>query len=340
MKRIFWGVCCALSASMSIASSSAATMDTTYSGNWQIGAYSSDKTGQFNHCGMSARYNSGIYMLFTVGRNYNWGVAFANPAWHLTPGSQYVVKMSIDGGRWWDAEASVIGTGLAYIPLADSSHLFQLFRHGYQLHVKAAAQSFFFNLRGTAVALQKLLQCTQRHVLMASTTTNTNPFVSSGTASPKHTTVAESTTLAANLLSMAGITGFRILSRNALPPAWKTYDAVWVAPGLVGFVTVLDNQIAGSLKEIAALRIAADAKGCQGRFASGPISDEALLSGSQRFFTACDGSNGWDARYTVIPCHAGGYYFLATLTTEAAETKGDTANRSIVSAVQKTSLLK
>ncbi len=52
-------------------------------GNWYAGVYSNDQTKAFTHCAASVRYKSGIYVVFSIDRSFNWKLALANPAWRL-----------------------------------------------------------------------------------------------------------------------------------------------------------------------------------------------------------------------------------------------------------------
>src|SRR5580698_1006428 len=57
-------------------------------GSWDSGAYSDDGLrNKFSHCAGSASYKSGVIITLIINRQYEWGVAFANPAWKLTPGA-------------------------------------------------------------------------------------------------------------------------------------------------------------------------------------------------------------------------------------------------------------
>ena len=63
----------------------AATLSTRDVAGWQVGAYSNDQTGQFSHCTAGVPYVSGIYMMFAVDKNFQWGLWFFNNAWNLQP---------------------------------------------------------------------------------------------------------------------------------------------------------------------------------------------------------------------------------------------------------------
>jgi hypothetical protein len=49
-------------------------------GNWLAGAYSFHGSRNFSHCAASASYRSGISMFFSINREFQWKLAFANNA--------------------------------------------------------------------------------------------------------------------------------------------------------------------------------------------------------------------------------------------------------------------
>ncbi len=142
------------------AMSGAATIQSTTIGNWLLGAYSNDGTGQFSHCAMSASYRSGIYMLFSLNRNFQWSLGFADPAWRLNKGVALQVGMTIDGRTPILEQATAIDAHQVEIPLPANTYLFDRFRHGLQLRVNAVGQDYFFNLNGTSRGLAELALCT------------------------------------------------------------------------------------------------------------------------------------------------------------------------------------
>src|SRR5262245_42105457 len=92
--------------------------------NWFVGVYSSEGSKTFHHCAASAKYNSGISVLFSINRDYRWSMGFAHPQWRLTNGQRYDVAFSIDGGTPIFAKANAYLGNAVEVFLADSSELF------------------------------------------------------------------------------------------------------------------------------------------------------------------------------------------------------------------------
>lgn len=318
-----------------------ATLENFHVGNWLVGAYSDDSTGQFSHCGMSASYRSGILMIFTIGRDFRWYVDFYDPQWALTPGASYDLTMQIDGRGQIPARATALTTQMVAIPLQDNVALFERFRHGYQLRVDAAGRNFFFNLDGTARGLTAVLNCTHRYVAAATPSLDSNPFIASSGqpgATGRASLRAEATTFAANLLSQAGVSGFRIMQENETPKEWANFDVVWTAPAVIGMVDIIPSQATLRVDEIRANIVASDARSCKGKFASGavPEGDSNGQSGAGEFFTACDAAPaGWAVYYTLVPRSNGGFYLVGTIGSGTNTEPARTAEDSIRMAAQK-----
>jgi hypothetical protein len=292
-------------------------------GTWSAGAYTKQNTRQFNHCAVSASYNSGILMSFSVSRSFAWSMAFAHPTWRLTQGQSYDIAFTVDQMPPLRARAIAVGPNIVEVPLADSTELFQRFRQGYQLRVAAAGQVFAFNLTGTSQVLPALLRCVQANLQPYGTTTvAANPFAApapANTAGQRSNGAgqgrpaayrAEALSLAANILGSAGIAGFQIAEGDGF------VDASWRANNLFGMVRI-EPKDPPSL--ISAGMIAVDAAGCKSKFASGSI-PAGNNNDVPRMFTKCgDGEQGYTVFYFILPRKAGGYYVIGTGASGAEE---------------------
>ena len=300
--------------------------------NWQGGAYTRGNSDTFSHCAASAKYRSGIYVLFSVNRNYRWSVGFGNPNWQLTPRSTYPIAFSIDGARAIGAKAIAITPTTVEVPLQDNAALFERFKYGDLLRVAAANQVFSFRLTDTSKLLPVLLQCvrdTLADTRLASGSSNpfapqggggsgspsggSNPFAAvspppSGNDAGNNR--AEATVIVANLMSLTGIQGFRILSADEA--AKIKADAVWRAGETLGTVRILSPSVTSSVQNLSGLLIGADARKCKGTFASGALpadSNNAMV----RVFTSCKtGDRTFTIYYLALDRKQGGYYLFAT----------------------------
>jgi hypothetical protein len=285
--------------------------------SWTVEAYTQDQSQRFSHCAMYATYKSGISLIFAIDRDFKWRMGFWNTAWALQSGSDYQVAYWIDAGTPITAKARALNGTTAYVELEPTHALFERFRKGAQLKVSAANQIFQFNLTSTAKALDATYSCTQRHVLQATTSRPGNdPFAPAPTAGVHSAEfTSEAAVLTANLLSRSGVEGFYIIPKNEVPTQFATYDAVWVAPNVVGTVKVVLSNIARSPQDISSALISSDAQTCKGSFASGVIPDRNSPAIST--FTGCQGTDAWSIYYSILPRKVGGFYVLGAIATGA-----------------------
>lgn len=303
-------------------------------GEWYAGAYSSDTTGQFNHCAASATYRSGILVLFSIDKNFRWSMGFAHPDWQLRPGTVYDVAFTVDDLTPIAAKAVAITHTQIRVQLADSVELFSHFKRGYVLRVAAARRVFSFNLTGTSRVLPALLTCAQNRGA-SPRPPSSNPFENQKHAvdsrSPEDANVkAEAAVMAANLLSTAGLTKFTMLEPNEHPDIKG--HARWFQGSTFGTINVFPKFTAGELKEIPGYLISIDAKRCTGTFFSGAIPDESN-SAVARVFTTCQkGEKPVTVYYLAIPRKAGGAYVISTISlgSEKPAKEQDTLLRSAV----------
>lgn len=304
-----WVIGVAVSAVLGATAASADVMHSFKVGAWQGGAYSNNQTKQFNHCAATASYRSGVMMLFSVNKTYHWSIGFASNSWRLNRGAEYPLRLDIDGVTGFDAKAAAIATDMVEIKLADSVELFHKFRRGHQLKVMTAGTELDFVLTDTSKVLPVLIQCVNRMIAVPATA-QSNPFVAPKTQSgPGANERTEGTMLLANILSSAGVTGFRLLGPDEKMPFDKA-AAAYEADGMVGAIFVLPNSKV-ALKEAPATIIAIDAADCAGKFASGATPDPS--SAIVRAFTSCQTAEGLTTSYYVASVRKrGGLYIFVT----------------------------
>ncbi|MBR1216556.1 hypothetical protein JQ557_01030 [Bradyrhizobium sp. U87765 SZCCT0131] len=300
----------------------AKTIKTFEVGGWSAGAYTDE--GKFSHCAGTAGYNSGIHVTVLIGRKYNWGVGFSNPAWRLTPGAEIPLAYVIDGGDVQQVTAKAISPTGVIVGFGGNSDRFQNFSRGRVLRIAASDQVFTFNLTDTSRLLPMLLNCVNEQVSPAP--------VRAAVTRPELR--ADAMVFAANLLSEAGVTGFRIATSNELPDIKA--DVVWVAGDVVGTVNVLPVILPRQIDELKALMVGTRAKECKGTFFSGSMPDDSGDSRLVRVFTTCqtDKTTTTDY-YLVVPRKAGGYYMMRTMTEGKSETPAKEVDANIRKAVFK-----
>ncbi len=131
--------------------------------NWDIGVYVSDSTNRFTHCASSAKYKSGITLLFSVNRNIEWAIGFSDPSWSLTSGKSYTVVYKIDNGPVHSGVGRAITPVLVRMSLPDSVSRFNEFRYGDLLAVTTGSKVVRFRLTDTNGMLSALLRCAKQY---------------------------------------------------------------------------------------------------------------------------------------------------------------------------------
>ena len=303
-------------------------------GNWLLGAYSDDATGAFSHCAASATYKSGIVMLLAVHKNYSWSMGFSNPAWSLNPGNQYPISFTVDRVPTLSARAIALSSNQVGVPLADSVTLFNIFRHGRLLTVFGGNQTFQFVLTDTSFLLPALLRCVRSYA--PAPVEATNPFISTSRSTPPAPPIApqsvavatqpkissdviaarrlEATQFLANVLSAAGIFGYRMLGVDELSKL--SVDAAWTDGKETGAVNILPQTKNFGPNEAEAIILAENAKTCTGKFMSGSKSGGSQANDIEAFTSCSDKSGTVTTMYSIVPKNDQTLYVIRTISTD------------------------
>lgn len=285
-------------------------------GNWAGGAFTNNDTGQFSHCAVSASYKSGVTMHVSVNGNYGWNLGFSNRAWGLKPGSEVPLEMVFDRNDIVRITAKAVQAQLVVVTMPANSNIVRAFRGAEFLETGMLGARYTFRLTSTAEVMPALVDCVKA---------NANLKVAPGTPTPGSgttTSVAadpsiqlEAVTLATNFLLKTQLPEPKVLSGSEAPSGIGNNGVGWRARGATGVVRILANPNQKDV-DVAAAVSAADARGCQGRFASGRTTDQVEGGAVLRGFSSCE--NGGDARYSeyyVLPRKQGGFVMFSVVTT-------------------------
>jgi len=293
------------------------------SGNWQATVHFNEKDQTFSHCAMNASYKSGTSVFFAIDRQMKWRIGFSNDSWNLIPKENYAISYVIDSFPVNTASARAYNKTLAIAELPATSQVFQQFRVGRMLVVRAGDALFNFALEGTSRALSNLLDCATAGKLRtaadyrtggssraADAAANTDRRVSQEHSAEEK---LEATQLVANLLSTGELRDSRILTSSEIakadmPDFVRTAAVAWTGPSSLGVLHVVPDG-AGNIDTLVANVIGGDAGACKGTFASGKIPD-AELPKVRRVFTTCSGDskNSSHIEYIYVPRPNGSVY--------------------------------
>ena len=193
-------------------------------GNWEGGAYGSEGSGAFTHCGISAGYVTGDVLHFTVNRQATVTVAVTSPALAGIPvGESFPVVLHVDRRPPFHGSATVLADGFAALEVTDFDRALESFMRGYTLTVRGAGREGRYDLTGTFRALGATMDCAARYFDHAPTHTQ-----------PDRTAAFQ---LATTVLTGLGIRDFRFLSQGELEEMGQPDSVAWTAPehGLFGW---------------------------------------------------------------------------------------------------------
>lgn len=307
-----------------------ATLQKFQVGGWTAGAYSEDGSRKFSFCAGTTMYNSGIFVTLVINKSYQWAVGFTNPAWNLQTGSKIDLAYVVDGGQPRPATGRVLAPNRVLIDFGGDAKGFNDFSRGYVLKVAAAQKVFTFNLTDTSKLLPALLNCVNTRMNPAPTVTQAKSNAPAANSDYR----AEAAVIAANLLSQAGISGFRLATSGELPEIKA--DAIWVAQDAIGSINVMPSIQSKDLDEVRSIIIGSDAKSCKGTFFSGSIADDGDQNSQQltRVFTTCQIKDAPVTNYYIaVPRKAGGMYFIRTMSNGLSEKPAKEADGNIRKAV-------
>lgn len=315
-------------------SSAALSADQFNVGNWFGQAIYDDSNGKFSFCIMKADYVNGDTLGFGFSADGSFFISVANPTWRLVEGRTTQISIHIDRHRPIYAVAENVSSTVAAARFTEYGELYGRLRRGYVMTIRAAGAELYYELTGTYRALDRLVRCTLYETGVASNTGMgpSNPFAaqpannsSTGNEGIALIDEADLLVMASNILSDAGISGYRFLSRQERQNFQLDFPVVWQGPGaLMGVLTGIqvtdpvDMPLEGVLGALAANTISEDAAGCSGDFASGSrseVSDYALPS--RRVFAACRDANPDETylvEYVFFVVGENEIYRIATLT--------------------------
>lgn len=130
-----------------------------YYGSWQGAAYTSDETGRFSHCAISAQYNHGNTLLMSINADATVNVAVQTPEETFTENEEFPVALYIDRRQPFYGNAWATDSRFAILTLNDIDSALLSLKKGRTLIVQSKYGEVPFDLSGTSRALEATLQC-------------------------------------------------------------------------------------------------------------------------------------------------------------------------------------
>ncbi len=337
--------------SSSVSSNAAQTRSASFGGMWTGGAYLNDQSGKFSHCVAMAPYKSGILVLTSVNRNYEWSLTFLNQSWKLEIGRKIPLSVSFDGSSPWTGTATVVGPTFVRVPMANDSALVRQFRGAYNMKVVAEGQTYSFNLDGTSRMLVELKNCVDDELAAergeprrwAGVATSPPRTVAPQPVSPPQAPAVTpapvsgsdvslelaAMRIASNLLLQAKLPNARIIQASETPAVFKGRGVMWVSDVGAGVVDLLPASAGKDSQQVASAVVESDARVCKGDFASGRSSELVDDRVVVKAMSSCKDSGGVRGyRYFVIQNEPSGYIvYGVALSTGAVAASDDSPLR-------------
>lgn len=237
-----------------------------YYGNWSGAAYTFDD-GSFSHCVVSAAYNHGNTLFFSVNIDATVSVGVASPNEIFTPNQEFPVALYVDRRAPFYGNATAVDPTFAILTIADLDRALDSFRRGQTLVVQSQFGEVPFDLTGTSRALAMVFECAVQNQHYRAPA----PAVSNNQLDP-----AVLMQVAAGNITALGVTDFEFLSGaevlELFPKADPSIQRVfWRSPslGLLSGVMVSPRGEVSDLKVGDANDLALLASLCGGDFVTG-----------------------------------------------------------------------
>lgn len=295
-------------------------------GSWPGSIVYDDQYGSFQNCYIWSNYNSNITVYFQIDYDETFHVAITHPDWRLTVGDEFNVVLEVDRRLSDTYRASVYSENGVDIIFKSPGGLLDILRYGKLMTIHAQQDSFYFELQGTKVALDKLYDCYRQNAVASGTKSNpfssgssgdnsfqgtTNPFKSGSTQQASTGDFrSDGVGLFRALLSDPRMSHFSILQGSAIPEGLAGRDLVWGAGTTWGGLSAVAGEVS---PEAETTRLAMeDSQTCKGEIASAAV-NSVLSNGEivRRLAVSCvEEQSSWYTYYSIYKTFspAGAYY--------------------------------
>lgn len=265
-------------------------------GNWSGAAFTYDD-GTFSHCVVSAGYNHGNTLLFSVNGDATVNVGVISPTEIFTPEQEFPVALYVDRRAPFYGTATALDTSFAVLSIADFDRALDSFRRGQTLLVQSQFGEVPFDLTGTSRALAMAFDCAVQNLNYRAPAPA--PAIASSQVDP-----AILMQVATGNITTLGVTDFAFLSApevlelfpNADPAIQRVF---WRSPslGLLSGVMVTQHDGVSDLKAGDANDLALLASLCGGDFVTGVRQLPAVKVDMREIRAACTAGENSSEHY-------------------------------------------
>jgi hypothetical protein len=299
----------------------AAATNTFHIANWSGGAYSKDRSKQFDRCSASTVNAAGITISYSINRHHQWSVTFSEPAWNFTEGLSLNLVLRMGERDDLRGRAVAVGQRTLEVHVDDVISLLARLRLGGQLRVTAGGLAFEFQLADSDEVLSALSQCVLRHTAVPQNPKNSKAPVPARPPQPQLTAATdaaadeEAKALAAAVIAYARIADARMLTPTYAPAGLRA-AAAWRSGLITGTVAVLHASEALKVEDLPTRLVEGDARTCRGAFFFVSDLDAIDHLPVARALTSCKTSDAVTLIYYLAVTRAnGGFYLLTAMST-------------------------
>jgi S1-C subfamily serine protease len=190
-----------------IPSFAAGPFGTIHIGNWNGGAYTSDKDSSFSHCAGFTSYASGITVFVTYNAQNNWLLGFASKTFQLTKGESFPIDVTFDG----QSQVRLFGTAITdeLVTAVMVPNALRDFKKATLMVAVAKGGTFQFNLTSTGPLLSALSNCVTK--VKAAGISNAGDF---SVVAPPKPVVAKSVATTTQPVAPDGTKPGKLVGRN------------------------------------------------------------------------------------------------------------------------------
>lgn len=232
-------------------------------GNWNGACYTSDETGSFSHCVVSAEYVSGDTLLLSVNGNATVTVGVVSPGLGLKEGQEIPVALYVDRRRPFYGRAIALDTDFATLVLPDFDEAMTALQKGRMLVIESAVGRGQYDLTGTYRALNATLEQALRFLEYQA-----NPTIAENSGGNVDKTLLFQ--VATGMIADLGITDFAYMTPEETSALFKADAVAWTSEsfGLLGGVVAVSADGISDLKDTDAQDFAFLSAGCEGEIAT------------------------------------------------------------------------
>ena len=243
------------------------------SGVWDGGAYTSDTTGRFSHCGISTPYKSGDSLFFFVNEDGSYNLAVSKPKPEFTKGQVFPVTFMIDRRAPFYGEAVAQSEKFLILHIYDKGQALEALKRGSVLRILSENRRSGYNLGGTFKAFETTRKCAAYYRGHVGAQVARVPAQPSAPAAVAPSPVDQSVLyqIATHQIARMGVQDSRYLTREEVENLVAHEGVFWFseAANLYGGVYVRPSGGISNLQESDSQDLLEITQGCSGDIVSG-----------------------------------------------------------------------